>query len=86
MFNGEETGLTLENDIVIELPVDKLISLEVDSDNDTSNDDSVNSNTGLIVTIVVVSLVVISIASFSVYWFVFKKKTLTDLVAIFKKK
>ena len=86
LFNGEETGLTLENDIVIELPVDKLISLEGDSDNDTSNDDLVNSNTGLIVTIVVVSLAGISIASFSVYWFVFKKKNLTDLVAIFKKK
>ncbi|MBR3890451.1 MAG: hypothetical protein IKJ30_00080 [Bacilli bacterium] len=92
LFNGEETNLTLESDIVVELPVDKLVSLEESSendgpaDNDITSGDSDNSNTGLIVTIVVVSVIGVSLVSFSAYWFIFKKKTITDLITVFKKK
>ena len=41
---------------------------------------------GAIVAIVLGSVVLVGVGGFAVYWFVFKKKTFQDLIAVFKKK
>jgi hypothetical protein len=42
--------------------------------------------TGAIVAIVVVSVLVVGVGGFALFWFVIKKKTWADLLAVFKKK
>ena len=41
---------------------------------------------GAIVAIVIVSVIVLGTSGFAVFWFVVKKKTWADFIAIFKKK
>lgn len=90
LYNGVETDLILEEDIVIELPIDKLVSIE--DDNNISNQeketqtDNKKLEIGAIIAIVVASLVVIGSGLFVVIWFVIKKKTWEDFIAIFNKK
>ena len=53
---------------------------------DNPNEDKAGLGAGAIVGIVIGSVAVVGIGGFSLFWFVIKKKSFDDLVAVFKKK
>ena len=53
---------------------------------DDPTDDKDGLGAGAIVGIVIGSVAVVGIGGFALFWFVIKKKSFADLIAVFKKK
>ena len=53
---------------------------------DEPKDDEGGLGTGAIVGIVIGSVAVVGVGGFALFWFVIKKKSFADLIAVFKKK
>ena len=53
---------------------------------DNPNEDKAGLGAGAIVGIVIGSVAVVGIGGFALFWFVIKKKSFADLIAVFKKK
>ena len=59
---------------------------ETDPKNPDGPDKKDGLGTGAIVGIVIGSVTVVGIGGFAIFWFIIKKKSWADLLAIFKKK